>query len=371
MSVMEEDTLIQSLTQEGPNFEANWALFLFNLEMALKLKKKTKEEVMAVLQAGSQWTGTGWNTGRASKVLWDLSGVAIVRSQITHYRDCWLFALALLCKVELPMVELPQEVAGAAFSLVGYVEHPQGQEGQQHDQQDQQLEIDSDDTEEEMAFPWDAPAVDLPEALAALWARSSDPGRKIQMKALLEAFPPLEGLPARPPENNLLPDHKKHADTKLRVTSQQVLHVMRLLAHRFRGPLDMTVDMQIWQYLGELYHTLQAQRKDLSVPGSSQASATSSSGQLFTDEDVKLAKQQQQLSNLNKGKGLNFSSEEKVSQISMGGFSHAPNGHSFPVPAGYKGGKGYKSFGSGHGRGGQWHYPKHQVPIKVVVGMQT
>ena len=110
MTEMEQDNLVPSLSQEGPQFESNWSQFLFNIDMALRLKEKSKEDVMAVLTAGGRWNGTGWNTGRASKVLWDLSGVGI-----DHYRDCWLYAVALMCQVELPQVELPTDVAEAAF----------------------------------------------------------------------------------------------------------------------------------------------------------------------------------------------------------------------------------------------------------------
>ena len=103
MTEMEQDNLVASLSLgEGPQWETNWSHFFFNIDMALRLKEKSKEEVMAVLTAGGRWNGAGWNTGRASKVLWDLSGVGIVRSQIDHYRNCWLYAVALMCQVELP-----------------------------------------------------------------------------------------------------------------------------------------------------------------------------------------------------------------------------------------------------------------------------
>ena len=357
MSMMEEDNLVASLSQEGPQFESNWAHFLFNIELALRLKEKNKEDVMAVLTAGGRWNGTGWNTGRASKVLWDLSGVGIVKSQIDHYRDCWLYAVALMCQVELPQVELPTDVAEAAFSLVGYVEHPEAAYQPAQPPQPVQETYQQVDSDEEPSFPWDAPTVALPSMLTALWTRASDPSKKVPIKNLLEAYSPLEGLPQRPPDNNLLPEYRKKQDTHLRVLSQQLLNVLRIWSHKFRGQMDTAVELQLWQYVAEVYHHLQGERKDLSVPGSAVAQSSSSSSRLFTEEDVKMQRQQQQLTSLNK-KGPVFHQE-----ISVGGFSPASVRRSFPVVTGGKGGKA-KPFGTGYGKASQWHYPRYQVPIK-------
>ena len=77
---------------------------------------------MAVLTAGLQFAGTGWTTGRASKMLFDLTGAALVKPTIQPYRDCWLFAVALLTGVDLPSCDLPQEIAEAAFATLGQSE---------------------------------------------------------------------------------------------------------------------------------------------------------------------------------------------------------------------------------------------------------
>ena len=151
MAAMDEDNLVASLTQEGPQFEASWSKFLFNVPEALKLREKEKELVLQVLQAGQRYLGTGWTTGKASKTLFDLSGVAIVRAQINAYRDCWLYAVALLAGVDLPQVELAPEVAEAAFSLVGYADHPE-QATPPHP-----TESADGESDEELVFPWDEP----------------------------------------------------------------------------------------------------------------------------------------------------------------------------------------------------------------------
>ena len=178
------------------------------------------------------WTPST-TTGRASKTLYDLSGVAIVKPSIDSYRDVWLYALALLTGVDLPMAELPPEVAEAAFSLVHYMDVPPKPAAHQP------AEVESDsDSEPDLQFPWDEETTPLPKPLAALWLRASDTEQRVAMRPLLEAYGRIAGLPGKPPDNNLLPQHKKRQDTTLRVLSQQVLNVLRILTRRWLKPAD-------------------------------------------------------------------------------------------------------------------------------------
>ena len=87
MTRMEEDNLVETLTVDGPDIETSWSNFLFNVSPPMNLKEKAKELVLKVLQAGQRYSVTGWTTGRASKTLYELSGVAIVRGLIDGYRD--------------------------------------------------------------------------------------------------------------------------------------------------------------------------------------------------------------------------------------------------------------------------------------------
>ena len=138
---------------------------------------------MEMLQAGSTNLGGGWTTGRASKRLYELSGVGIVRPQIEPYRDTWLYALALLFDVDLPTVNLPAECAEAAFALAHAVEHPEGEQdpGQQVTGED----MDSD-TDETPKFAWDEVETELPKELLELWNRASSGTLRIEEESLLE-----------------------------------------------------------------------------------------------------------------------------------------------------------------------------------------
>ena len=82
MNIMDEDNLLAALTTAGPEFDQHWASFMFNMDQAKKLREKDKEDILKVLAAGARYTGAGWSTGRASKALYDLSGVGIVKGQI-------------------------------------------------------------------------------------------------------------------------------------------------------------------------------------------------------------------------------------------------------------------------------------------------
>ena len=69
---------------------------MFIMEEALQLRKASPEQIVEILLAGSRVTGSGWSTGKASRALYQLSGVALVKPTIVPYRDLWLFAIALI-----------------------------------------------------------------------------------------------------------------------------------------------------------------------------------------------------------------------------------------------------------------------------------
>ena len=246
--------LVDNLTKEGANFESTWSNFMFNATQALQLQTATKEQILAILQAGNKFSGLGWNTGKASRVLYNLSGVALVKPSWEPYRDIWLFAVALITSTDLPLLQLSPEEAEAAFQVARYLEHPQEEQAQNVE------EVDTD-SDSEVKFQWDEPETPMPRELMALWQRASGQEHKIAVKDLLEAHPRIAGLPARAPENNLVGEHKRKQDASLKALSQQVLNVLRITAYRWIRPSDPTVELQTWQHLAELYFRLQAERR--------------------------------------------------------------------------------------------------------------
>ena len=83
-----------------------------------------QETSRQLLTAGQQWQGTAWNTSKASKVLYSLTGVPIVRGVWQEYRNAFLYALSLYLEVEILELDLSDRVADVAFSLAQVFSSP-------------------------------------------------------------------------------------------------------------------------------------------------------------------------------------------------------------------------------------------------------
>ena len=82
------------------------------------------DKAAALLKEGANWTGLGWNTGRASKRLHDLVGVPLVSADFNQYKYSFLYALAMLWSIEVPTMELSDRASEAAFALVSLFQGP-------------------------------------------------------------------------------------------------------------------------------------------------------------------------------------------------------------------------------------------------------
>ena len=87
--------VIQKLCDlKGADFANTWAKFLFNVEFVRELG--VPAECGALLHAGDQWRDESLTTGKASKLLYEATGVALVSATFTDYKSCYLDALALI-----------------------------------------------------------------------------------------------------------------------------------------------------------------------------------------------------------------------------------------------------------------------------------
>jgi hypothetical protein len=278
---MELDSVdvVGALTTQGDHFQATWSRFMFNIEMAMDLKKKqvSKEKIIEVLNAGSAYLGQGWSTGKASKRLYELSGVAIVKPQFEPYRDTWLYSLALLLNVDLPPTDLAADCAEAAFALAHLQEHPGDKASPPPNE--------SDSDEEEVRFGWEEAEQPLPRELQELWQRAATGTQRIEVRRLLEQYPRLQGIPSRAAENQLIPEFKKRQDSFLKAADQHLLNGLRLMAHRFLASPATPLELQLFQYLGELHFKFNQERRELAVPGIRKSGEVVEG--LFSEEDVK------------------------------------------------------------------------------------
>ena len=180
------------VADNGEAFDEAWSKFLFNLDKLLELKSFGGDRLLQVLQAGARYTGCGWTSSRASRVVFELTGVAIVKADMLVYRDIWLFMLSMVAEVDLPSLTLSQEQSEAAFTMLQQFEAgPQG------------LEEEEDKEDGGIKFPWESQVLKLPKTLSQLWTRAEQGETKIDLKRLLDEFPAFAELPARAPENNL------------------------------------------------------------------------------------------------------------------------------------------------------------------------
>ena len=112
------------LRVEEPEGQEAWSQFLFNVAAAKKLVGFSPEEAVTVLQAGSRWEGCGWTTSRASRTLNSLTGVCLVASAVSAYRDAWLYALPMAWGVDVASLDLSDRAAEAAFALCNLLHFP-------------------------------------------------------------------------------------------------------------------------------------------------------------------------------------------------------------------------------------------------------
>ncbi len=98
------------LCPEEPVRQEAWSTFLFNIDLARSFAYLSADVIHALLACGSQWTGAGWKTSRASKTLLNLTQILLVASALAAYRDAWLFA------VDIPGLDLNNRSSEAAFT---------------------------------------------------------------------------------------------------------------------------------------------------------------------------------------------------------------------------------------------------------------
>ena len=137
-----DNLLARLLSGEG----AAWNEFFLNVVAVRHLVPLLDApRAQELLNQGLQWTGAGITTSAASKKLRDITGVALVSNDFSHYRDCWLFGLAIVFDKDVVSLQLPDKAAEAAYIIVDQIQH-------NHRQDDQVMEFDDGEESEEKEF---------------------------------------------------------------------------------------------------------------------------------------------------------------------------------------------------------------------------
>ena len=84
-----EEFLKQLLQPEDSElFTKAWSQFLFNVQLAQEVVAKVpKDTATQVLNQGHKFNGLGWNTSRASRIVYELTGIPLVTKSVGEYRD--------------------------------------------------------------------------------------------------------------------------------------------------------------------------------------------------------------------------------------------------------------------------------------------
>ena len=222
------------LEPASEGYQQAWKEFLFNLSKVQELDKNIDPAgADAILKAGADWQGYGWNTTTASKALYELTGVALVTTDFKQYFSAWLYGLALHWKITVDQLDLNETAAAAAFALAQAMDGWEDQ-GPVHIQGTDD-EMEDEDALADCSFEWEPTLEPLEDSRKALWQRYGVAGTRLDVKALLDNTPCFEGLPSRPQDNNHSGDGKGRLDRSLKATQGSLLHLLRLLASRAAG----------------------------------------------------------------------------------------------------------------------------------------
>ena len=253
---------------QGEGFDEAWSQLFFNLDLVRHLKTDVTESDTAnqLITAGASWDGAGWTTSRASLKVFGLTGVTVVKKEFQEYRNSFLFALCMLLDIEVPVLELSESAAEAAFAFVGLLAARGTTEGRA---QDSAKDEPMAEAEEDHSLEWDEQCVLLPPDLLTIWSGVQSGERKLDLSAVLAQVPKFEGLPTKAAENNHRQDGKQVQDRALKSYQQTILHIARLLTTAYVGGPNCKVQYQQgFQLLAELFAKLQMARKEASIPGS-------------------------------------------------------------------------------------------------------
>ena len=299
---MNESYVNQLLKAEEPEGIRAWAEFFMNVPLARKfLTQIPKEVATACLNQGLKWSGQGWSTSRASRKVYELTGVPLVSSRVEEYRDAFLFALAMALEVEIQGIDLGDRASEVAYHLCSLVTAPEGSPAEYQEGSPGTAQQEAPAPEEESeGLEWDEPTVSLPRELEYIWSQVALGKRKLELRSVLEDLPKFTSLPTRAPENNFRGDGRKEIDKTMRTWQQQILHMLRMQAVVYAGGFDAEPEdlkrlhQQLFQLMCELYHRMSAHRKESSVPGS----VATTEAVLFEKEELQNVAQTQRVNQM-------------------------------------------------------------------------
>ena len=109
-----------------------------------------QDALKAVVEGGLKFSGTGWTSSKASRCLYELTGIGLVEAYFQGYLELWLITLCLSREIDVLSKELSSEQSDATFALVHALDG---------DYEEAQNEKEASDGELQML--WDDPSLPL------------------------------------------------------------------------------------------------------------------------------------------------------------------------------------------------------------------
>ena len=139
---MEFSYLDNLVSGDEASFEHAWGLFINDFLNAVPMVREELRQ--AVVVKAEVWKGSGIGPAQLSRFIYQWTGVRIMTSDWSKYRDIVVSALALYYRLLNVPKDLSNEFADAAFKLCDKWE------GVNEDKDDE------DDEKKPVAMPWDA-----------------------------------------------------------------------------------------------------------------------------------------------------------------------------------------------------------------------
>ena len=148
---MEFSYLDNLVSGDEASFEHAWGLFINDFLNAVPMVREELRQ--AVVVKAEVWKGSGIGQAQLSRFIYQWTGVRIMTSDWSKYRDIVVCALALYYRLLNVPKDLSNEFADAAFKLCDKLERV-------NEDKDEK-----DDEKKPVAMPWDAAHVPLPPSL--------------------------------------------------------------------------------------------------------------------------------------------------------------------------------------------------------------
>ena len=218
-------------------------------------------------------------TSKLALLVHELSGVAMVHSESSVYKEAFIYALSLLWEVD-SVVTLNETIAAAAFGMARNntkaVNTPKkrGDDGVEHGDDDDNIDL-----------PYDEVSISLAPWFCEAWNRSRDADcDRLDVRKALETLPYISEIPRKAQDNNHNSDGKQFLDETVKAWQQKLLHGLRMLGNISvaDGKQDTYTEiLQTFHLLADLEQSLCDFRKTQSIRGS-----VAHSNQLFNKEEL-------------------------------------------------------------------------------------